>query len=230
MALILHYHPLSSYCWKVLIALWEKGADFEARMVDFGDPEAKAAFQALWPTAKIPLLEDDGRIVPETSIQIEHLDRHHPGGFALLPEDPEERLEARLWDRLFDLYVMDPMQHYIAQLLRPEAERDARTLAESRERLTRAYGLIESRMKERTWAAGENFSMADCAAAPALFYAAIVQPFPPGHEVLAFYFERLMARPSVRRAIREARPYFQYYPLRDELPPRFLSDEQGPNP
>jgi glutathione S-transferase len=224
MALTLHYHPLSSFCWKVLIALYENGAPFEARMVNLGDPEAKAAYGALWPTAKIPLLEDDGRIVPETSIMIEHLDRRHPGSIALLPRDPDERLEARLWDRVFDLYVMDPMQRFIAQLLRPEAERDARTLAESLEGLNKAYDMIEDRMETRTWAAGESFSMADCAAAPALFYAAIVQPFPPGHTVLANYYERLMARPSVRRAITEARPYFQYFPLQHAIPPRYLSD------
>jgi glutathione S-transferase len=193
-------------------------------MVDLGDPEAKAAYEALWPTAKIPLLEDDGRIVPETSIMIEHLDTRHPGRIALLPRDPDERLETRLWDRLFDLYVMDPMQRFIAQLLRPEAERDPRTLAESLTGLNKAYDMIESRMGMRTWAAGEGFSMADCAAAPALFYAAIVQPFPPGHAVLAGYYERLMARPSVRRVIAEARPYFQYFPLQHAIPARYLSD------
>jgi len=225
MALILHYHPLSSFCWKVLIALYENGAPFEARMVDFGDPEARAAFQALWPTAKIPLLEDDGRVVPETSIMIEHLDRRHPGRIALLPRDPDERLETRLWDRIFDLYVMDPMQRYIAQLLRPEAERDSRTRAESLQGLNHAYDLIEDRMGARTWAAGEGFTMADCAAAPAMFYAGIVQPFPPEHRILADYYERLMARPSVRRAIAQARPYFQYFPLHHAIPPRYLSDE-----
>jgi len=225
MALTLHSHPLSSYCWKVLVALYENGAPFEARMVDFGDPQAKAAFGAMWPTAKIPLLEDDGRIVPETSIMIEHLDRLYPGRIALLPATPDEQLEARLWDRLFDLYVMDPMQRFIAQQMRPEAERDARAIAGALEELTAAYGLIETRLGARTWAAGEAFSIADCAAAPALFYARIVQPFPPGHANLNSYFERLMARPSVRRAIAEARPYFQYFPLRHAIPARFLSDD-----
>jgi glutathione S-transferase len=224
MALTLHSHPLSSFCWKALIALYENGAPFEAHMVNLGDPEARAAYAALWPTAKIPLLEDDGRIVPETSIMIEHLDRRHPGRIALLPQDPDERLEVRLWDRVFDLYVMDPMQRFIAQLLRPETERDPRTSADSLEGLSKAYDMIDDRLKGRTWAAGESFSMADCAAAPALFYAAIVQPFPPGHDVLAAYFERLMARPSVRRVIAEARPFFQYFPLQHAIPARFLSD------
>jgi glutathione S-transferase len=224
MPLTLHYHPLSSFCWKVLIALYENGAAFEARMVDLGNPDARKAFAALWPTAKIPLLEDGGRIVPETSIMIEHLDRRHPGKVRLLPQDPQEELEARLWDRLFDLYVMTPMQRFIAQQLRPEAERDSRTVAESLRDLGTAYDMIEDRLRARTWAAGEGFSIADCAAAPALFYAGIVSPFPPGHMNLAGYFERLMARPSVRRTIAEARPYFQYFPLRHAVPARFLSD------
>lgn len=225
MALTLHLHPLSSCCWKVLIALHENGAPFEARMVNLGDPDARAAYAALWPTAKIPLMEDDGRIVPETSIMIEYLDRRHPGRIALLPRDAEAQMEVRLWDRLFDLYVMDPMQRVIGQHLRPEAERDAPTLASSQQMLAMAYDMIEDRMTGRPWAAGEAFSMADCAAAPALFYAAIARPFPPGHANLDRYFERLMARDSVRRVIAEARPYFQYFPLRGVMLARFLADE-----
>lgn len=224
MALTLHYHPLSSSCWKVLIALYENGTPFEARSVNLGDPAERSAYAALWPTAKIPLLVDDGRAVPETSIQIEYLDRRHPGQQRLLPEGFDAQLEVRLWDRLFDLYVMDPMQRYIAQLLRPEAERDARTLAACVDGLGLAYGMIESRMGDHAWAAGEAFGMADCAAAPALFYAAIVRPFSPEHTRLSAYFERLLARPSVWRAIVEARPFFQYYPLRHALPARFLAD------
>jgi glutathione S-transferase len=184
----------------------------------------------MWPTAKIPLLDDDGRIVPETTIMIEYLDRRHPGKVALLPSDPEDELDARLWDRVFDLYVMDPMQRFIGQQLRPEAERDTRTIADTLAALASAYDLIEKKFgarkkfAARTWAANENFSIADCAAAPALFYAAIVAPFPSSHTNLAGYFERLMARPSVRRVIREARPYFKYFPLHHAIPPRFLTD------
>jgi glutathione S-transferase len=224
MALTLHFHPLASFCWKVLIALYENGAPFEGRVVNLGDSEARAAFAALWPTAKIPLLEDNGRIVPETSIMIEHLDRRHPGRISLLPADPEQQLETRLWDRVFDLYVMGPMQTFIAQQLRPETDRDARTEAEAVADLRTAYDLIENRMRSRMWAAGHEFSMADCAAAPALFYAAIVSPFPPKHTNLARYFEGLMARPSVARTISEAQPYFKYFPLRHAMPSRFLSE------
>ncbi len=222
MALTLHYHPLSSYCWKVLIALYENGTPFEARLVNLGDPAARAAYAGLWPTAKIPLLVDGERVVPETSIQIEYLDRRHPGRVQLLPEDFETQLEVRLWDRVFDLYVMTPMQRFIGQQLRAEAERDAAALTGTVADLGLAYDLIESRLGARTWAAGEDFSMADCAAAPALFYAAIVRPFSPGHARLTAYFERLLARPSVWRCIVEARPVFQYYPLRHALPARFL--------
>jgi glutathione S-transferase len=223
MALTLHFHPLSSFCWKVLIALYENGAAFEPRLINLGDKAAKAAFQVLWPTAKIPLLDDDGRIVPETSIMIEHLDRRHPGKVRLLPDDPEEQLEVRLWDRLFDNYVMHPMQQVIAQHLRPETDRDPRSITEAVAGLGVAYDMIEHRLGKRAWAAGEGFSMADCAAAPALFYASIVLPFPPGDTNLAAYFERLMARPSVRRTIAEAGPYFKYFPLREAIPTRFLS-------
>ena len=227
MSLTLHMHPLSSYCWKVLIALRENGVPFEAAMVDLGDPAARAAFAALWPTAKIPLLVDDGRVVPETSIMIEHVDRHHPGRARLIPADPQAALEVRLWDRLFDLYVMTPVQRYVGQLLRPEAERDAATLAASVDELGTAYAMIEDRLGGRTWAAGGEFSLADCAAAPALFYAATIRPFAPDQTWLAGYFERLVARPSVERTIAGARPWFDYFPLKDALPARFLRDGAG---
>ena len=223
MTLVLHTHPLSSYCWKVQIALYENGAPFEARTVNLGDPEARAAFIALWPTAKIPLLEDQGRIVPETSIQIEYLDQRHPGRVRLLPTDPEARLEARLWDRLFDQYVMTPMQRLVSEEMRPEAARDAAASEAALAMLDLSYDLIEDRLAGRTWAAGEDFSLADCAAAPALFYATTIRPIPAGHATLAAYFERLMARPSVARAIAEAQPYFHMYPLRRLLPARFLA-------
>ena len=130
----------------------------------------------------------------------------------------------RLWDRLFDLYVMDSMQRFIGQQRRPEGERDAPTEAACRATLTMAYDMIESRLPGSAWAVGESFTMADCAAAPALFYATTFHPIPASHECLAAYFERLMARPSVQRVIREARPVFQYYPLRDKLPARFLAE------
>jgi glutathione S-transferase len=224
MALTLHSHPLSCYCWKVLIALYENGTPFEARMVNPGDPEAKAAFKTLWPTAKIPLLENGNEIVPETSIMIEHIEQRYPGKICLIPQDPDEQLSVRLWDRLFDLYVMTPMQRFIAQQLRPAAERDMGIIGESLMELRNAYDMIEDQRGVHTWAAAESFSMADCAAAPALFYARIIAPFSSSHVNLARYFDRLMARPSVKRVIMEARPYFQYFPLHHAIPAYFLSD------
>jgi glutathione S-transferase len=224
MNLTLYSHPLSSYCWKVLIALYENGIPFEAQMVNLGDPEAKATFKTLWPTGKIPLLEDGGEVVPETSVMIEHIEQRYPGKIRLIPQDPHEQLSVRLWDRLFDLYVMAPMQRFIAQQLRPAAERDMRSIARSLSELRNAYDMIEDRRGNPNWAVGEAFSMADCAAAPALFYASILAPFSSSHVNLSDYFGRLMARPSVKRVITEARPYFQYFPLHDAIPVRFLSD------
>lgn len=224
MSLVLHSHPLSSYCMKVLIALYETGAPFTAAMVNLGDPAAKAAYAALWPTCKIPLLQDGAKVVPETSVQIEYLDTHYPGARPLLPKDEATRLEARLWDRVSDSYVMTPMQRIVDDRMRPAPERDPRAVAEARALLTTAYGMIERNMADKTWAAGEAFSIADCAAAPALFYAGIVFPFPAGHTHLAAYFERLLKRESVKRVIAEARPFFQYFPFKDALPRRFLED------
>jgi glutathione S-transferase len=223
MSLVLHSHPLSSYCWKVLIALYEKALPFEDTTVDLGDPAKRAAFAALWPTAKIPLLQDGERFVPETSIQIEYLDLYH-GGPKLLPGDPAAQLEVRLWDRVFDNYVMSALQHAVGHYLRPENQRDPLALDTARQQLTMAYGMIEARMPGTTWAVGDTFTMADCAAAPSLFYASIFMPFPPGHPKLSAYFERLIARPSVARVIADARPYLRHFPLADRVPARFLGE------
>jgi len=224
MTLVLHYHPLSSYCWKVLIGLYELGTAFEPRMVNLGDAADRAAYAALWPTAKIPLLEDRtaGRVVPETSIMLEYVDARSPGTVRLLPEDAQARLDARLWDRLFDNYVMTPMQKVVADRLRPEGAKDPHGVQEARATVAMAYRMIDERMAGREWSAGEAFSLADCAAAPALFYASIIETLPAERPHLAAYLERLLTRPSVARAIDEARPWFQYYPYREQMPRRFL--------
>ena len=173
---------------------------------------------------KIPVLRDEerNRTIPETTIIIEYLDRHYPGERRLFPGDEALALDARLWDRFIDLYVHEPMQKIVLDHLRPEGERDVRGVADARKTLASAYGMIERRMADRSWLAGNDFTVADCAAAPALFYAATVQPFAQTHPHLAAYFERLVERPSVARTIREAQPYFRYYPFRDEIPARFL--------
>ncbi len=226
MPLTLYYHPLASFCHKVLIALYEAETPFTPHLVDLMATDAKARFLDLWPVGKMPVLRDEARdrTVPETTIIIEYLDRHYPGLHRLLPADEDARLEARLWDRFFDLYVHAPMQAIVGDRLRPEAARDPTGVANARATLATAYGMIETRMADRTWAAGENFSLADCAAAPALFYAGIVAPFPAGHAHLAAYFERLVARPSFARVLAEARPYFSMYPFRDDMPARFLGE------
>ena len=225
-ALTLHYHPLSSYCQKVLIAIDVLGVEVETRVLDLGDPGARAAFLALWPTGKMPLLIDEGRAVPESSIIIEHLQRHHARpGRVLVPEDPDLALEVRLWDRLFDLYVMTPMQALTGDLLRPEGSRDPRGVAEARAGLATAYGLLDRRLDGRTWVAGDGFGLADCAAAPALFYAVTHVPLAAEHGHLAAYFERLMAHPAVARVIEAARPFFRFYPGRAGLARRFWDPE-----
>lgn len=226
-ALTLHYHPLSSCCHKVLIALDELAIEADQRLLNLGDPAERAAFLALWPLGKMPLLVDQGRPIPETSIIIEHLQRHHASpGRSLIPPDPDAALEVRLWDRLLDLYVMTPMQALTADLLRPEADRDALGVARAREGLSSAYALIDRRLEGRTWLAGEAFSMADCAAAPALFYAASYVPIAPQHERLSAYFERLMDRPSVARTVDAARPFFKFFPGRAGLSRRFFDPDR----
>jgi glutathione S-transferase len=219
----LHYHPLSSYCQKVLIAVAELGIEVEKQLLNLGDPAERAAFLALWPTGKMPLLVDRGRPVPETSIIVEYLQHHHASpGRTLIPPDPAVALEVRLWDRLFDLYVMTPMQALTADLLRAEGDRDPSGVTQARASLMSAYDFVDAHLDGRTWVAGPGFSMADCAAAPALFYAVTYVPLAVRHGRLLAYLDRLMDRASVARAIDEARPYFKYYPGRAGLSSRYF--------
>jgi len=225
MALTLYYHPLSSFCHKVLVALYENETPFTGEVVNLGDKQSSARFFALWPLGKMPVLRDEqsDRAIPETTIIIEYLDVHHPGKRPLLPTNEGERLDARLWDRFFDLYIQVPMQKIVADHLRPEGEHDPRGVADARATLQTAYDVLERQVSSRTWAVGEHFSIADCAAAPALFYAGIVAPFSATHPGIAAYFDRLVERPSFQRVIAEARPYFRFFPFRDSIPPRFLT-------
>jgi len=224
MKLVLYFHPLASFCHKVLMALYENETPFTGHIVDLMDADSRARFIDLWPLGKFPVLRDEslGRTIPETTIIIEYLDQHYPGAHPLLPADEAERLEARLWDRFFDLYVQVPMQKIVADRLRPDGEHDPRGVADAIATLMTAYDLIDRHMASRTWAIGESFSIADCAAAPALFYAGIVAPFSDHHSHLVAYFERLVERPSFMRVIAEARPYFQFFPFKDSIPARFL--------
>jgi glutathione S-transferase len=224
MPFTLYYRPLASFCHKVLIALYENGAQFRRQIVDLADDASNSEVLSLWPVGKIPVLRDEsrGRTVPETSVIIEYLEQQRPGASPLLPADGELALDVRLWDRFFDLYVQQPMQKIVLDRLRPAGESDVLGVDEARANLRKAYALAERQLHGRVWAASDAFSLADCAAAPALFYAGIVEPFSGAYPNLAAYFERLLGRPSVARTLREARPYFSMFPLRDAIPARFL--------
>jgi glutathione S-transferase len=213
MMLTLHFHPFSSYCQKVLIALYEGGTPFAKQSVDLGDPAEAAAFRGLWPMGRFPVLVDErrGETIPESSIIIEYLNRHYPSGAPMLPEDPDLRLKVRLLDRFFDSFVMTPMQKVVGDHIRQPDARDPQGVAEARALLGKAYQWIEGELAGRTWAAGDAFTMADCAAAPALFYADLVEPV-DGFANVAAYLARLRARPSFARAVDEARPWRRFFP------------------
>ncbi|MTV16659.1 MULTISPECIES: glutathione S-transferase family protein [Bradyrhizobium] len=220
MSLTLYYHPLSSFCWKALIALYENGAPFKPNMVNLGDPAERAAVLALSPIGRFPVLRDEtrGETVPESSIVIEYLDRHYPGAVRLIPEDPDFALQTRLRDRFLDLYVHLPMQKVVGDRLRPADSKDPHGVAEARAQLRTSYAILDQQLilnQQRAhggWMMGEHFSLADCAAAPTMFYGNKVEPFAEDHRHLAAYLERLMARPSFARVLREAEPYFGMFP------------------
>jgi glutathione S-transferase len=224
MRFTLYLHPLASFCHKVLVALYENDVPFASVTVDLGDPGEAAMHLARWPVGKIPVLHDDAerRIVPETSIIIEYLEDHAPGPVPMLPADPDARREARLWDRFFDNYVAVPMQKIVLDRIRPGDGRDPLGVAEARAALDTAYAMIDGQLATRPWAAGESFTLADCAAAPALFFASIVHPIPEVHASTHAYLERLLARPSFARVLAEARPWFHLFPYRDAMPARYL--------
>jgi glutathione S-transferase len=219
---ILYMHPLASYCWKVLLALYEADTPFETVQID-GSPKESDKYTALWPMAKMPLLQDGEEVVPETSIIIEYLQKHRPGKAVLIPAEADAARMVRLWDRAMDLYVHSPMQKIVTNQLRAEGARDPVGVEEARVTLDTAYAMLDRRMADRTWVAGDDFSMADCAAMPPLFYADAVHPYRKRFPVLAAYFERLASRPASRRVITEAQPWFQYFPFVHALEPRFLS-------
>lgn len=217
MRLTLHYHPLASYCWKVLVALYEHGTPFTPQIVDLGDAAQRDALVALWPLGKFPVVVDGARVVAESSIIVEYLDRHHPGPHPLLPADPDAALEARRWDRVMDSYVQAPMQEIVLDRLRGGRGDVSAAYAT----LATVYALVERQLGTSGWLVGDAFGFADCAAAPALFYATTLLPLPEACPRLRAYFERLVARPSVARTIDEARPSFASYPFASAIEPRF---------
>lgn len=213
MALSLYAHPFSSYCQKVLIALYENNTPFECRLIDFQKPETIAELEALWSLKKFPVLTDGGRTLIEASIIIEYLDLHYPGTERFIPTDAKAALDVRFMDRFFDNYIMTPQQKIVADALRPLEHRDAFGVQDARKQLDTAYRWLDKTMANREWAASDQFTLADCAAAPALFYADWSHPIDASFKHVHAYRRRLLARPSFARAVDEARPYRPLFPL-----------------
>lgn len=213
MSLDVFLHPLSSYCHKVLIALYENDIPFDAKRID--DPAVAAEYEKLAPLKRFPVLRDTerGRVIPESTIIIEYLHSHYPGPVQLIPEDADAACHVRLRDRFFDNYLHTPMQKFAADAMRPEGKKDPYGLEQARAQYVNALGLVEAEMAVRPWAAGDAFTMADCSAAPALFYGNhFYGPFRDTHPNAMGYLDRLMARPSYARALEEAKPFMHLLP------------------
>jgi len=210
---ILYSHPFSSYCQKVLTALYENGTAFDTRMLGPEDPAAYEELCALWPVKRFPMLMDGQKPVFEATIIIEYLQVHYPGPARLIPEDADRAIEVRMLDRFFDNYISTPQQKIVFNAIRPEDKRDAYGVKEARDMLDAAYGWLDRHMETREWAAGGEFSLADCAAAPALFYADWTHRIGDRFANVRAYRERLLARPSFARVVDEARPYRPLFPL-----------------
>ncbi|MDO8290577.1 MAG: glutathione S-transferase family protein [Parvibaculum sp.] len=213
MSLILHMHPLSSYCMKVVTPFYEMGVAHEKALIDFGDEASAAAFRALAPMSHMPVLEDRarGQVLPESSVIIEYAQTHYAKSALMIPRDPELALATRLWDRFSDNFVMTPMQKIVTDNLRPEGSHDPFGVGSARTMLRNAYVQLDARVSDKTWATGEAFSLADCALAPALWYANKVEPL-AAHKSLDAYLKRLIVRPSFARTLEEAEPYLKFFP------------------
>lgn len=213
MTIQLFGHPFSSYTQKALIALYENNTPFQYRVLTPDDPETMAEFAARWPLQRFPIVVDGQREILEASIVIEYLELHYPGPVRLIPVDADAALEVRMMDRFFDNYISGPLQKMVFNSLRPEADRDSFGVDEARAMMDKSYAWLDQIMAERTWAAGDTFSLADCSAAPALFYADWAHPIPDALVHLKNYRARLLARSSFARAVDEGRPYRSYFPL-----------------
>jgi glutathione S-transferase len=207
----LYGHPFSSYTQKALIAFYERGTAFDYRSLD-DDGSNFAALKALWPLAKFPLLTEGETTVFEATAIIEYLEAAHPGPARLIPEDPLAAVRVRMLDRVFDNYVMTPMNAFVQDAMRPPAQRDALNVDAARALLDQIYPWLDEALGPGEWAAGEAFTLADCAAAPSLFYADWVHPIPHSFPRLRAYRQGLLARPAVARAVDEARPYRHLFP------------------
>jgi glutathione S-transferase len=207
-------HPLSSFCHKVLIALYENSIPFESHVVNLADPVAREEFRRLWPLARFPVIRDTARsqTVPESTLIIEYLTLHYPGPSSLLPNDPELALQVRARDRFYDLLVHEPLQKIVGDKLRAPGAHDPTGVEAAREKMRAALRIVDEEMATRQWAVGAQFSMADCAAAPPLFFINIMTPLAGEFPHLAAYLERLKGRPSYARALAEAQPYLHMFP------------------
>jgi glutathione S-transferase len=213
MALTLYLHPLSSYCHKALIALYENGTPFTPQLVELHKPESREAFFKIWPVGKFPVLTDGERVIPESTPIIDYLALHHPGPATLIPHEPEAALAVRALDRFYDLNVHAHMQKIIGDRIRPEGRKDPHGVEHARKAMHTALAIAENDMGGREWAAGGGFSLADCAAAPALFYInEAIDPLAGRYPALTAYLGRLMKRPSYARALAEAQPYLHMLP------------------
>jgi glutathione S-transferase len=212
MPMKLYFNPVSSYSQKALIALYEKGCAFEPVIINLMDPKDRESLKQVYPLAKVPFLrvEEKKLELSEASIIVEYVDRHSTGGPKLLPDDPDQALQVRMQDRFFDLYVSDSVTKIFFDGFRPEGKNDPYGVQQARDRLDSIYAFLDQQLASRTWAAGDAFSMADCAAAPALFYARMVHPF-EAHKHLSAYFTRLMERPSFQRVVKEAEPHLAMF-------------------
>src|SRR5262249_29475340 len=202
------------FCQKVLIALYENETPFEPHLVEFEQEASKAELEKLWPVGKIPVLRDEarGRTVPESSTIIEYLAQHYPGTTPLVPADPDLARQTRLRDRFFDLYVNVPMQKVVTDRLRHAGQHDPYGVEQARALLGTSCGMIDEDMRSKPWTMGDEFTMADCAAGPALYYANLVVPLAETYQHAAAYLARLAERPSFARAIHEAEPYRTRFP------------------
>jgi glutathione S-transferase len=214
MSLSLYMHPLSSFCQKAMLALYENDTPFTPVIIDLADEAQRNTLLKLWPMGKFPVLRDEARdrTVPESSIIIEYLAQHYPGKTPLVPADADLARQMRLRDRFYDNYVNHPMQKIVTDKLRPPGQNDSFGVEQAKAQLQTAYAVIEDEMATKTWAMGDAFTMADCAAAPALFYSTKVVPFDAAQRNAAAYFDRLMQRPSFARVVEEAQPYFAMFP------------------
>lgn len=211
MTIELYAHPFSSYCQKALIAFYENDVPFTYRMLE--DPGVAEELASLWPMKRFPILREHDRTIFEATVIVEYLQVHHPGPVRLIPDDAALAVEVRMLDRVFDNYVMTPQGKFVFDALRPPEDRDPFGVAEARRMLETSYAWLDARMRERTWAVGETFTLADCAAAPSLFYADWTHPIPVQYAGLRAYRARLLARPSFARAVEEARRFRHYFPL-----------------